>query len=386
MKRLAILTISSHNYMSYGLDCLLSAKRFNEDADVYYLVADKFTEEYYKDYSDRITFLSLEQLGLSDTELKNIEFKYNIIEFNTCVKPLALQYLLNKGYNTAIYLDPDIECYSSFDGFLDEIKDKNIAVTPHKMSPVESEVIEDRLFLNNGIFNLGFIAVNNTKVTFDFLKWWDERLRDRCFIDYEHGLATDQIWVELASTIFEGFHITRNTGMNVAYWNIHERKLNKRNGKYYMDDYPLLFFHFSSLSIGCKKEFLDHMCKNADGFMDFYNEHIEEVKKCDFDKFHSIQYSFGNYSDNSVIDKNDRWLFGYSLELQKKFDNPFNMESDNCYKKYISTRKLASYMHPNSKNDKLKIMLIKFFGLRRALLKINRISVTRSVAGMIEEV
>lgn len=386
MNRLAIITISSHNYMPYGLDCLLSAKQFNEDADVYYLVADKFTEELYKNYTDKITFLSLKQLGFSDTELNNLEFKYNIIEFNTCVKPMALKYLLNKGYKTAIYLDPDIECYSSFDGFLEEIKDKSIAVTPHKMSSVESEVIEDRLFLNNGIYNLGFIAVNNTKVTIDFLNWWDERLRDRCFIDYEHGLATDQIWVELASTIFEGFYITRNSGMNVAYWNIHERQLIKMNGKYYMDQYPLLFFHFSSLSIGCKKEFLDHMCKNSEGFMDFYNEHIDRVKKCDYDTFHSIPYSFSKYTDNTIIDRNDRWLFGYSQQLQKMFKNPFVTDSDMNYKKYISSRKLSSKMHPVSKNDKLKVMLVKLLGLRRALHKINRISVTRSIAGMIEEV
>ena len=385
MNKVAVLTISSHNYMPYGLTCLTTAKHYNQEYDVYYVIADCYNGDLYKKYEKDIVFVSLQDLNYSDEEIVNLTFKYNIIEFNTCIKPQAILYLLNKGYQTVIYLDPDIECYNSFEQLLLDTKNQSIIVTPHKMTEKENPLIEDKQFLNNGIYNLGFLAINNKVESRKFLDWWDKKLRKECYIHYEEGLATDQIWVVLASTIFEGFCVYKNEGVNVAYWNIHERKIEKMNNNYFVNNLPLVFFHFSSLSLTCNQSFLKSIDDIQPGFKNFYNEHVKKVKCFDFDLFCNIPYSFSTYSDGSIIPKGHRWLYGYSLYLQERFKNPFLCDLRESFKKSIKSRRLIKYMHPKDSKENILLFFIRIFGLDRTVRTMGFITIVKHVSRMFDK-
>lgn len=386
MKKTAICTISSHNYMAYGLTCLMSAKAFNPCCDYFYLVADAYTEELYDDYKDNIRFVHLNEIGIPDKALLNMAFKYNIVEFNTSVKPKFFSFLFSKGYDTVIYLDPDIECYSSFDDMLCETEDKSIIVTPHKTTAINSKYIDDTAFLNCGIYNLGFIAMNKCAQTDLFLDWWDGKLRDQCFLDFAHGMATDQIWVELASTIFEGFYVLKNPGANVAFWNIHERSLKCNAGKYTINDVPLLFFHFSSLSLKCSDDFLNQLEADNPGFKEFYFRHAEKVRGNKPECFSNVPYSYSVYSDGSKITQDERWLFGFSDFLQKRFENPFDA-SKNGYENFISSRKCMKYLRASSGFDKLLLIMIKIFGCKNVNKMVGKvyISFVQHISKMFQE-
>lgn len=378
MKKIAICTISSHNYMAYGLTCLLSAKKYNSDVDLYYLVADRYDECNYEEYNEIISFIDLKDLDITNEMMVNMEFKYNIVEFNTSVKPSFYKFLFSKGYESVIYLDPDIECYASFDSFLNRNKNHSIIVTPHKMSTSPSELIEDKAFLNNGIYNLGFIALNRSESTDKFLTWWDEKLRNQCFIDYSTGLATDQIWVELASTIFDGFYVERDMGLNVAFWNIHERKLYK-NKEWFIDDTPLIFFHFSSLSKNCSCDLLKKIEQINPGFEIFYQEHISNVNEIET-RFDKIPYAFSEFNNGEMITKEMRWLYGFSEYLQKNYASPFDTEGNSFYKNILSSHRI------NKKNvygsEKILKLIIFVFGVKRTLklLSIGSIHAIKRVA------
>ena len=372
MNKTAICTISSHNYMAYGLTCLLSAKKFNDNSDFFYLIADDFDEKLYRDYQKQIQFINLYKIGINNDDLINMAFKYNIIEFNTAVKPAFYNYLFTLGYDSVIYLDPDMECYSSFDSFLRNNRDKSIIVTPHKTSSIESEFIKDRSFLNNGIYNLGFIALNKSESTREFLNWWDDKLRNQCFIDYSIGLATDQIWVELASTIFDGFYVEKNLGLNAAFWNIHERRINYKNTKWYANNDELVFFHFSSLSARCDNGFLKRIDAINPGFISFYNEHIKKVTNNNIEKYGAIKYAFANYSNGKPIEKGERWLYGFSNTLQDIYKNPFIINNDSFYTKVISKHKILK--KDLNKEEKCISLLVNIFGVNKTIKLLSKLS------------
>jgi glycosyltransferase involved in cell wall biosynthesis len=97
--------------------------------------------------------------------------------------------------------------------------------------------------MGSGLFNLGFIGV--TQDARPFLRWWQERLRRDALIDPAQQLFTDQRWVDWVPSLFD-HTVLRDPGLNVAYWNVHERDLHRGvDGSLQAGDVPLRFFHFS---------------------------------------------------------------------------------------------------------------------------------------------
>ncbi|MBP3710261.1 MAG: hypothetical protein J6I73_07670 [Treponema sp.] len=330
--KIAFCTISSHDYLPYALNCIYSVKKYNNSYEYYSLITDDFNESLYEKYSNEINFVSLEKIGYSDKEIINLSFKYNILEFNTVVKPAFYLYVLSLGYDAVIYLDSDMDTYNSLSIIDEKLKDNSIIITPHKISPLESTLVSDNNFLCNGIYNLGFIALRNDRKAIDFLNWWKTKLFDYCYIDYKYGYATDQIWVELATTIFDGFYVIKEPGMNVAYWNLDERKLLKQGDTYTVNNFPLYFFHFSRLSANCSKEFLNKLETINEGFENFYEEHINKVKSSyDFDAFMKIPYKFEFFDNGKIINNDIRKIYGYSKYLQKICPNPFDSGKNTLY-------------------------------------------------------
>ena len=159
-------------------------------------------------------------------------------------KPTFLQRLLDVG-ETATYLDPDIKVYQPLTESIEAATQSSIALTPHCLHPMPRDGLElsERAISLSGVFNLGFISVGRRSRP--FLRWWAERLRHDAIVDVENGLFVDQRWVDWVPTLFE-HTVLRDPGLNVAYWNVHERDLRRAaSGQMYAGASPLKFFHFS---------------------------------------------------------------------------------------------------------------------------------------------
>lgn len=363
----ALCTISANNFLPYGLDCLLSNKKYN-NYDYYYLIADDFKENLYVDYNKDITFVKLTDLGIEREALIDMEFKYTIVEFNTSVKPAFYKFLFSKGYDNVIYLDPDIESYSNF-SYLDSLlKQNNIVLTPHKCTSVQSTFFRDNDFLNNGIYNFGFIAMHKSEQTDLFLEWWDSALRNACYLDYSNGMATDQIWGNLVPVYFDGVYISKHPGMNLAFWNIDERKI-QINDKINVNEQELLFIHFSSLSIGCNDELLKIIYNISPEFKYIYENHIKSVQSYKYTEYSKIPYKYNNYQNGVFISKEERRLFGFA-KLNKSYINPFETVKKSYYND-LRNNKIRFSIKIFNKNEKKLAMLIKFFGIKK-ILKISR--------------
>ena len=360
----ACCTISANNFLSYGLDCLLSNKKYN-NYEYFYLIADEFIGDLYTKYQNEIHFIDLNKIGIDKDILIDLEFKYNIVEFNTSVKPAFYKYLFSLGYENVIYLDPDIESYSCF-SYLDDLLTKNnIILTPHKCTDIKSTFFNENAFLNNGIYNLGFIAMHNSETTQKFLNWWDFSLRDACYLDYEKGMATDQIWANLVPIYFDGVYITKHPGMNLAFWNIDERKITKNNNSITINDYELLFIHFSSLSIGCKQELLERIYSIEPNFKYIYEKHIDNIKSYDYEKFSKIQYKFNYYETGDFISKEEKRFYGYS-KLNLCYKNPFSNTKKSFYNDMKKNKIKFNNTKTNRKENVIKIF-ITLLGIRRVV-------------------
>ncbi len=169
---------------------------------------------------------------------------YDVTELSTAVKPLLLKRLVSESSGIAVYLDPDIRVYGSLNDLVPLGRTHGIVLTPHTMTafPRDDQRLASADLLAAGVFNLGFIAVGPSAGP--FLDWWWEQTERNALSDISQMMFTDQRWVDFVPCLFD-HHILKDPGYNVAYWNLHGRRLIWDGERYDVDGVPLRFFHFS---------------------------------------------------------------------------------------------------------------------------------------------
>ena len=138
------------------------------------------------------------------------------------------------------------------DDIYEKLETYDIVLTPHLDTdyPADGLLPDDSHILRAGQFNLGFIGINSSENAKSFLNWWKPKLYEHCVVDVMNGYFVDQKFIDFVPVLFENFHVEKQTGYNVAYWNLHSRRVHKQNGAWHCNESPLYFFHFSGYDPG----------------------------------------------------------------------------------------------------------------------------------------
>ena len=242
-----IFTICSKNYLARALCLYNSIKSFNPNVKFSLFLSDIIE---YKDLG--IIFDSANIFYLDDlfnlNDISKITSKYDITELNTAIKATCFKKLMAIGCDRVLYLDPDIEVFDELDELNDLLRFHDAIVTPH----INSQYLDDFRptdldIITSGTYNFGFLALNNTEQVIGFLNWWETKLLNFCYSDIPNGLFVDQKFGELITSFIQKTYILHDVSYNVAYWNLHERRVSKTKN-YSINGKPLKFFHFSGLS------------------------------------------------------------------------------------------------------------------------------------------
>lgn len=236
-------TIVARNYTAYAQVLQDSVLAAHPDVAVVTLLIDGTDAD--RSTAGLAEVMLLDDLALPPDELEPMVLMYDVMELATAVKPAFLRALLARGYAAAAYLDPDVWVRSSLAQVFEAAEEHGVALTPHTRHPMPRDGLEiaERTIMHAGIFNLGFIAVAPAGA--QLLDWWHERLRTDAVIDFDAALFTDQRWLDWAPALWRPAILT-DPGLNVAYWNIHERPVTRGpDGVEYAGGSPLRFVHFS---------------------------------------------------------------------------------------------------------------------------------------------
>ncbi len=311
-------TLCSNNYLAQAKVLVDSFLQYHNDISFVIGLVDKKNEKI--DYSgfNNCKFLQPEEIGIDD--FLNLTKKYDITELNTAVKPFYFKYFFSKVYEKVIYIDPDIMFFSNLTEIINNLNYYSVCLTPHILYPSSSiENIQWELNpLQNGLFNLGFIALSNTKESENLLKWWSERTYNFCFYNERSGIFVDQLWASLFPVFFQKVKTIKNPGLNVAYWNLHERAISKRKGSFIINEkFPLVFFHFSSFKIEQSEKLTNHPIGEA---MQRRND-ILELTSIYKNKIEERNYSF--YKSIPYAYKRKQQQLSFIFNLKKKVINKF---------------------------------------------------------------
>jgi len=240
MNKNVVFTVCSVNYLDKAIVLMQSIS--DNISKIIFLADTKRSLDY--DFGD-IKIVFTEDIAID--KYHELAFKYSIIEFNTCVKPYIAMSLLQE-FEKVIYLDPDTYVYSSLMPIIEELEGCSFLLTPHSFSsPDDDERPSDEDLLKFGVYNLGFFACKRDDNSIRALSWWNRKLLEQCFYEPGLGLGVDQKVAELIPVFFDGVEVSKNRGLNLAFWNLHERSISQNQEYYYINgDCRLVFVHFSS--------------------------------------------------------------------------------------------------------------------------------------------
>jgi hypothetical protein len=183
-------------------------------------------------------------LGIEPRELAWMRLIYTGLELCCALKPWLLRTLLDDA-DAALYLDSDLFVCDSLAPTAELAAQAGVLLSPHALAPrVLPNMPDDDDLLVAGQFNAGFLAVGRAGMP--FLDWWASRLARECTA-WDPAVPRrylDQRWLDLVVNYFP-FAVDRDPGVNVARWNLPQRRLEHSGDRFTVDGEPLRVFHFS---------------------------------------------------------------------------------------------------------------------------------------------
>jgi hypothetical protein len=302
----------------------------------------------------------------------HLAFKYDIIELSTALKPYLARLFLKK-FDSVLFLDPDTYVYGKFTRLINDYKKYSVVLTPHYLKPQGNSASESDLnMMRFGSFNLGFFIVNNNDEGLRFLDWWWQRCKSFCFMESQFGLSTDQKWVTVAPALFRNLKVCFDTRLNVAYWNLFERRLICKGDDVFTDDGRIIFFHFSNFNAND----LDYSKKTG---LDPIDTSLEAVKILASNYYDAIQifdvvdtkYGFDYDSEGRYISPTLRRVYVSIVDSGHIISNPFtSVEMSRIGKKYnLYEKNNSKYAYKGFASLKGRPFSLRFFdfGLRLTL-------------------
>jgi hypothetical protein len=329
-----VFTICAKNYLAQAYALGESLKIYEPDIDFFIIVSD---------LEDGITlnnlYTHLSPKILTEIDIDDLAFKYNVIEFSTAIKPFFINYFFNLNYGKVIYLDPDMYVYQKLNHIYDNLDKYDFIVTPHiRKAYIEfngSTSEEEILFV--GIYNLGFFAIKNTSIAINFINWWKEKLKNQCYADKFDALHVDQKWLDFLPSFFpKNVLIELSPTINMASWSMHEIEFKEINEKYYIDENPLLIFHFSGIDIldenNINKKQSMFNLSNKPEYKNLFKNYRNTVIIANYEYYSKLNYSYDYFENGVFIDAYLRRIYrSLDSDVKKMIVSHFGIGENSLY-------------------------------------------------------
>jgi len=341
---MTIFTSVNNFYLAKARVLAKSVKKHMPNSIFILILSDKLPVEFVLNDEPFDEVITIDNLGIPVENLDMWIYMHSVVELCTAVKGQALYNLLEK-HEKVVYLDPDIVVLNDIYILDNLLEQYDIIFTPHQTVPEENDqdVVNNEICsLMHGTYNFGFFAVKANENGKSYAKWYRDRLVKYCKDDKANGLFTDQKWGDIAPALFDNLYIWKDPGANVCTWNLTHRVITKKNGRYYSNETPLLFYHFSGFDSGAQLYMLGYYSKGNPvlyELRDWYTKEINANGQLESEKM--ICY-YNLYSDGTVVNNEERKLFKSRMDLQQYFSNtnPYEKKGNSYYTWFLHDKEV----------------------------------------------
>ena len=239
-------TYFDRNFVSRAFVLLDSLKRHAGEFVLYALCLDSDAYRVIQGLNDP----QCQPLALLDVEaaypsLHAARSNRNKIEYYFTLSPFLPLYILRTLPHVpwVAYVDADCCFYGPPEPIYRELAEGSILVTEHGF-PAERQHL-----LRYGRFNVGLLAFRNDETGRACLERWATQCAEWCYDRLEDGKYGDQKYLDEWPTRYSGVRILDQRSVNLAPWNLASSTVSCHAGRLYVEDAPLLMYHFHGLRL-----------------------------------------------------------------------------------------------------------------------------------------
>src|SRR3989344_2394733 len=271
-----LCTVFDKNYVVRALALYNSVSKFDPETNFWFLCLDTESKELVDMLGlNNVKIKTVEDIG--DSELAGVKEGRTIGEFAFTSKSCLLNYVVanTQTGDMVVFADSDILCYSSMKNFFGKMVDNyNIAVTPHRFGE-NKKYMEQRV----GKYNAGMLFFINSEESRKCIGEWRNQCIDWCYLRYEDGKLGDQMYLAEWPTKYKGVLEVADKGINLGSWNIANYKITENENGVWIDNEPLICYHFHGLKMYLDKGGVSPLPINVlhDGIYRAYTKAIKEA-------------------------------------------------------------------------------------------------------------
>jgi glycosyltransferase involved in cell wall biosynthesis len=334
-----ICTIIAKNYVAQARVLAKSFAEHHPEGRCSVLVIDD-----YDGYLDPAAepFAILTPADIDCDEFEEMALRYDVLELSTAVKPWLLAHLLDAGAPAITYLDPDIQIYSSLQPLEELAIEHGVVLTPHNTEPLPDDGKRPNQIdiLLAGVYNLGYVSLGANTETDALLRWWRERLLTDCRVDPLRGYFVDQRWFDLAPGLVSDHVILREPQYNVAYWNLHSRRLEFDGMHYTVNGVPVAFFHFSGFDPETPEVLSRHQSRilvsGNSALRRVCGDYAEHLAAAGYNEAKSWPYTYHLLPSGVKFSRRLRNLYEIATERQEVEGYPFTEAGDASFMSWLA--------------------------------------------------
>jgi hypothetical protein len=188
--------------------------------------------------------ISLAAFEADDAELLRAKANRSIVEYYfTCTPCLPLfVFAQTPEIELLTYLDADLFFFSNPARVFAEIRMHSIAIIEHRF-PSNLKGFEAA-----GRYNVGWLSFRRDEQGLACLQSWRQQCLEWCHDYPDAGRYGDQKYLDDWPNRYRGVVVLQHKGANVAPWNLANYRVSSHDGGVWVDDQPLIFYHFHGLS------------------------------------------------------------------------------------------------------------------------------------------
>lgn len=309
-------TVVSKSHLGNAIVLHKTLRRSGNNEILYVLVTDLIEDEVVEDFEFKVIYLK----DLSNSLPSLMEYYYDAFEFCCALKPFFVKHLFDiSTIDKVIYLDGDIYATGSFSRVWDELNTATLILTPHHITPPPFDInhINQLDIIKFGFINGGFYGWSRTVSLKPILNWMCERFSKFGFCNISKNMFVDQLLLPLVLGYFPNeVRVSHDEGLNIAYWNAHEREVKKINNTWKIKGKAVVFFHMSGYRITSKDKVCEYLSKQinesilnyADWFKCLMTEYLEFLNY-NTNKYHTKNYKFTLYKNVKLDNKLRQLIF-----------------------------------------------------------------------------